>query len=260
MTSLLTKNYPAAFRHINEDIVSIQNLAKTTPYSHEVNLISLPTDFPDPKTAYVTLQNLQNKLDQTANKVKNEITKIEQSNQDDKNLPVSLKALENSIQKCQIPTKICIEDMRLDHLYLAIRENDTEYARKLLNEDKNLIDHIDADEWGIIHYCTGKGSPETLKMLIEEFGADINQKTAYAYTPAQIAAKKDNIPCLIELIKLGADLEIENGSGMTPLDFLITEKHDLQTLINYNPDVDFHLIYQDEHLKMIGDKYSIELF
>jgi ankyrin repeat protein len=141
----------------------------------------------------------------------------------------------------------------------AVREHDIRTARKLLTEEPRLIDSIDYDEWNIIHHCSRIGTPEILKMLVEEFNADIDSKTAYRYTPAIIAASYKNLPCLIELIKLGADFELEDRSGRKPVDYFIEENNDLKVLEKYLDDINLYLIYENYKLKIKDDKNCIEI-
>jgi ankyrin repeat protein len=149
----------------------------------------------------------------------------------------------------------------------SIREKqDIETARKILTEQPCLLNSIDSDEWSIIHHCARIGNAKILRMLIEEFKADINARTAYNYTPAIIAAQYDNKQCLIELINLGANFENEDRSGRKPVDYLIEKKNDMKVLEKYM-DISFSLVYEENQLKIIGEcennkertKYFIEI-
>lgn len=108
----------------------------------------------------------------------------------------------------------------LEALFQSIRSKNKESVTNQLLENKNLIKYSDEDGWRAIHVCAVDGNGEILRILIDNFGADINQQTEYSYTPILLAAKNYNIDCLKELIRHKADINIADKSGMNAIDHL----------------------------------------
>lgn len=91
----------------------------------------------------------------------------------------------------------------------------------LLGADPNIGD---CDKRTALHAAIGKNSksPELIEMLIT-YGAQINVKDQYGYTPLHIAALKGLADCVEILIYFGADVSVKTKSGMTALS-IITKK------------------------------------
>jgi len=110
---------------------------------------------------------------------------------------------------------------KLKALFEAIKHKDKELIKGQLQEDENLVNSTDNDGWGPIHVCAAEGNQEIIKILLEDFKANVNQRTEYSYTPAQLAAKNHNIGCLIELMKNNADVTLTNRCGVSVMDYLV---------------------------------------
>jgi ankyrin repeat protein len=151
---------------------------------------------------------------------------------------------------------------KLKALFEAIKHKDKELVKGQLQEDESLVKSTDKDGWGPIHVCAAEGNQEIMKILVEDFKANVNQRTEYSYTPAQLAAKNHNIGCLIELMKHNADVTLTNRSGVSVMDFLAEGSHELGDIINHNFDSTLHLEQKDDHLKIVGHfiEYGIEIF
>lgn len=148
---------------------------------------------------------------------------------------------------------------KLEQLVDAIERQDKVLIRNLLQEDSNLVKRSDSDGWGPLHFSASKGDPEITKLLLEEFGANINQKTEYSYTPALIAAQKHHIGCLLELAQHGADLHITDRAGKSIIDFLAENDPSIRHIIDLNPTSEFQIEHVDGHLKIAGGEYSVEV-
>ena len=60
-----------------------------------------------------------------------------------------------------------------------------------------------------------------MKFLIEDFKANVNQRTEYFYTLVQFVAKNYNLGCLIELMKHNVDIILTKRSGASVMGFLV---------------------------------------
>lgn len=98
---------------------------------------------------------------------------------------------------------------------------DVQCVKQILQEYPNLMEVVDDDGVGVIHYCAMFGNKHMMKMLIEEFNANVDQQTCDLFTPILLAAKNDNIDCLIELRNHNANVNLTTKSGTSLLDYLI---------------------------------------
>jgi ankyrin repeat protein len=110
---------------------------------------------------------------------------------------------------------------RFDELVDALKEDSQELVKDLLHKDQDLLHTEDVDGWQILHHCAVYGSPSMMKMLIEEFKADVNQRTAYGNTPAMLGIEWGKMGCLVELMRHGADMEADNRGGETIIDCMV---------------------------------------
>lgn len=141
---------------------------------------------------------------------------------------------------------------KLKTLFEAIKHKNIESIRKQLSEEDSLMESTDRDGWGPIHVCAAEGDQEIMKILIEDFHANVNQQTEYFYTPAQLAAKNYNLGCLVELMKHNADVTLTNRGGFSVINFLVEGSHELGDIISHSTDDILHLEQQDNHLKLVG--------
>jgi hypothetical protein len=125
-----------------------------------------------------------------------------------------------SFGKCINVIKRYQQDLSLETLFQAIESGNEKFVTAMLQRDPGLIENVDVDEWGPIHACARVGNNKILKILVETFKADVNQKTAYGKTPMHIAAENGKIETLLELKKLGADISIENRGDENVIDIL----------------------------------------
>lgn len=147
----------------------------------------------------------------------------------------------------------------LDELFQAIRDKKLDTVKIILSKDKSLINETDIDGWSPIHICAADGNKQIMTMLIEEFNADVNQRTEYRYTPLHLAAKYGNVECLFELMKHNADSSLTNRGSSDVLDFLVQVEPKLQSIIEYTFKGSCHLELKEDHLKIVGDSTEYDI-
>ena len=165
---------------------------------------------------------------------------------------INISIAEMMVVRYQQDLGFIINDLSLNTLFYAIRANAKEFVKQMLQQNPSLMQCVDVDGWGAIHCCAADGKQDIMKILIEEFNANVDQRTEYFYTPALLAAKNYNVDCLIELMKHNADVTLTNRGGLSVMDFLVECSHELGDIINHSTDDTLHLEQQNDHLKLVG--------
>lgn len=147
---------------------------------------------------------------------------------------------------------------KLEKIFDTIKSHDFIATKNLLKASSDLVFEVNNDDWGVIHYCAAYGTPDILEMLVKDFAADINQFASGHYTPALIAAKKNNLECLNKLITLGADTLITNTSNQGIISFLASNDSMLDTLIGEN-DVNFSSDEEEHIISIIGENFTYKI-
>jgi len=139
----------------------------------------------------------------------------------------------------------------MEILHQAIWKGNEELVRKMLKENKNLIYHINDDEWQSIHIAVSRGQFEIMKILIEEFNADVNAKTDYSYTPLLLAAETGSIEFIVELMKHNADTTLTDAMGRG-IDYYLSQSHpDYKHITQSSDENTLFLDKNDNKLKVI---------
>jgi ankyrin repeat protein len=81
---------------------------------------------------------------------------------------------------------------------------------------KNIFD----DSWTALHYAVHEGYLEVVKILIEQFNATIDARTAFNKTPFHFACRRGNPDVIRYLIEKGANTSVVDRDGCTPLHYL----------------------------------------
>lgn len=137
-----------------------------------------------------------------------------------------------------------------DELFKAIAAQDEAKMVEVLNADPGLVGATTFDGYSPIHKCAKQGTASMMHKLIKDFKADVDVRAEGLNTAAIIAADYDNIACLAELVKAGANTELSNQGSRDPLSFLAENHHEI-AIFNKEGSV---LIFQDEHLAVkLGD-------
>lgn len=129
-------------------------------------------------------------------------------------------------------------------LQWAARFSSDKLVRLLLDAGAELELGADAVGYAALHYSTihyaaGQGSPETIRLLVER-GANINIKDKYGRTPLHLLALFKRGEVVDLLLELGADINSKDEDGLTPLQSAVKEGSPgtLRALLKHNPDLE----------------------
>ncbi|MEI0524438.1 ankyrin repeat domain-containing protein [Brachyspira murdochii] len=108
-----------------------------------------------------------------------------------------------------------------DELMNAVSKGDMKALEKLIKDDTDLNKQY--DNITPLGLAAARNDKEMVKFLVEK-GADINLEDGYGYTPLIIAMKYRNIDLAKDIIDLKPDLNaICSATGDTPLTYLVRE-------------------------------------
>ena len=96
---------------------------------------------------------------------------------------------------------------------------------------------------------------------LEKLGADLNLANNEGTTPVFIAAQNGNIPMMEALVKLGADINIYNKCGATPL-FIVSQngcKKSVEFLISKGAQWDHPYVSSRSSLLKFCEAYSSDV-
>ena len=113
-------------------------------------------------------------------------------------------------------------------LHLAFRKNDTEVVRTLvaLGADMGATEGFGGGS--LIHIAVIFGCREMVRMLVNEFGVDVNTRAdENGRTPLHVAANLDFLEMARLLVRLGADVEAKACDGTTPFFVAIAQYNSL---------------------------------
>ncbi|KLI48844.1 ankyrin repeat domain-containing protein [Brachyspira hyodysenteriae] len=120
-----------------------------------------------------------------------------------------------------------------DELMNAISKGDMKALEKLVKDDTDLNKQY--DKITPLGLAAARNDKEMVKFLVEK-GADINLEDGYGYTPLIIAMKYRNIGLAKDIIDLKPDLNaICSATGDTPLTYLVDK-------VKFGSDICYYLI------------------
>ncbi|PSN49738.1 hypothetical protein C0J52_13121 [Blattella germanica] len=107
-------------------------------------------------------------------------------------------------------------------LHLAAKAQSVECVELLLNEGSCDVNVIDNDKRSPLHSAVGKSllAFEITETLLI-WGAEVNQKDKYGYTPLHIAALNEQAQCVETLLYHGADISAKTNGGTTALTIIV---------------------------------------
>jgi hypothetical protein len=110
-------------------------------------------------------------------------------------------------------------------------ENLQDIKKNLADGPIKDINITDNEGNTVLHTNSAKGNLEIIYYLLFEYNppADVNKKNKNGDTPSHLAAKYGNLRGLKLLFRSGADADIQNAEGFTPLDSAVNEKNEGNT-------------------------------
>ena len=111
-----------------------------------------------------------------------------------------------------------------EDIIAAARQNNFDTVRKMLQENKNLIDSKDNRNCTILHYAANGGAPEMVEWLIKE-GAITDVRDVDGDTPLHWAVYVGRDEIVNILISHGLDKNAKNNSDQSVLDYALMRRH-----------------------------------
>lgn len=101
-------------------------------------------------------------------------------------------------------------------IHQAVKEGKVEVVRKMLEEDRDLINAVDSDLKTPLHLAAEHGYIDMVELLLEK-GADINAKEGFKRTPLHFAASSGHDEIVRLFIAKGAYLNEKDSFILTPI-------------------------------------------
>ena len=121
-------------------------------------------------------------------------------------------------------------------------ENLQDIKKNLADGTIKDINITDNEGNTVLHTNSAKGNLEIIYYLLFEYNppADVNKKNKNGDTPSHLAAKYGNLRGLKLLFRRGADADIQNAEGFTPLDSAVRRQilYEINNEGNTSPDIE----------------------
>ena len=104
-------------------------------------------------------------------------------------------------------------------LMIAVLKGQTELAQKLIDKGAD----VNKPGWTPLHYASTYGHVPLINMLLEN-DAYIDASSPNESTPLMMAALYGTPAAVKTLLEAGADPTVQNGAGMTAMDFALSGK------------------------------------
>src|SRR3990167_747794 len=121
-----------------------------------------------------------------------------------------------------------------------IYNEDLENLKLLFAKITNIdVNYIDKTGYSLLCFAIHYGKLKSVQFLLEK-GADVHQKNTNVHdeTPLHLAAQDYNLYIIKLLLQYGADINVVNGKGQTPLMFACEHLDaDIQFLIDAKADI-----------------------
>jgi hypothetical protein len=90
----------------------------------------------------------------------------------------------------EVPPQLLVARMGMSDLHIAAKRGDTDAVKRLLVEDKVDVEEIDGDlGWTALHHAAWCGNLEVVRMLVDEFGANMKAVDEFYRTPFDVGVE-----------------------------------------------------------------------
>ena len=112
----------------------------------------------------------------------------------------------------------CLSPLSGGEIHEAAKSGDVARVRALMDQDPGLLTAFDEQGKTPLHWATGRGQLEVMKLLLDAYHADVDCKNVNDGTPLHVAASQAQSEAARLLIDRGAKLDATRAAdGMTPL-------------------------------------------
>ncbi|MFU8790431.1 MAG: ankyrin repeat domain-containing protein [Methylobacter sp.] len=124
-------------------------------------------------------------------------------------------------------------------LYMAAQTGETEIVRQLVLQDNVNVNEICAYGWTALLAASAQGYPEIVKLLLEA-GADPDIGNVHGITPLMYAVRYENVDICSILLEYGAAINLQDLYGMSALIIASREGHHeiVELLLKAKADTD----------------------
>ena len=129
----------------------------------------------------------------------------------------------------------------VDEFFRAVEENNLSSVKKLLHQHKGKLLNRKKDEsedesdehsfWNPLEIAADMGYKEMVEHFLQQEGIEVNQQDASEWTPLLCTAERGHTEIATLLLEKGADPNIPNNDGDTPLMMAVSTIPKMLTLI-----------------------------
>ncbi|XP_062838600.1 ankyrin repeat domain-containing protein 53 [Anolis carolinensis] len=132
--------------------------------------------------------------------------------------------------------------VRPKEVHYAASVGNVHWLQMCLQKAENPT-QADINGFSALHTSALRGRLDCIQVMVEKYSVDVNLPSATGWCPIHLVLSKENGPraleCLTFLLSKGADVNVRNWNGMSPLHRAASEGHDkcIQALIRTGADV-----------------------
>jgi ankyrin repeat protein len=112
----------------------------------------------------------------------------------------------------------------LEPMWDAIYDEDCDRISQLIDDGLGIASKVEGDDWNYLHMALVSISPPPSPNVVQHLisvGVDVNARDRDHWTPLHFAARVKSHECITLLLDAGADPNVPNNEGVTPLHQLL---------------------------------------
>lgn len=125
---------------------------------------------------------------------------------------VTVSTLQNTEKEINDSERSLVDYVKEGNYTLVLKSLKSHDQNKL----KSILNELDTDGLGLVHWAADRGSTNILQLLINE-GANANLPDCDMQTPLHYAASCGHVECVKLLINNGANIDVKDANGDTPI-------------------------------------------